>query len=167
MIKVAKIVKSDQRTVRHQLGGNTVEPLSPSSENAYGVLIGTIPTDAGAPLHSHSDSESFYLLSGEAEALVQTADGLEWQTLKPGDFVHTPGGVKHAWRNRSSETAIALVISTAEHGRALVEMGRNAGEHGFRSPSAEALQRIVEVGERHGYWYGSPEENAAVGIELA
>jgi quercetin dioxygenase-like cupin family protein len=51
-------------------------------------------------LHSHADAESFYLLDGEVEALIQTDGGLEWETHTPGDFIHIPA-TKHD-RNTTS-----------------------------------------------------------------
>ena len=162
-MQAAQIVRNDQRTAPYQLGGGTkIEPLSPAAEDAYCVMIGTIPPGASVPLHSHGDAESFYVLSGEAEALVQTRDGLQWQLLGPGEFIHIPGGAKHAWRNLSSEPMSSLVTCTARLGRALEEMGQVAG--GF--PAQAAVQHIVEISQRYGYWLGSPEENAAVGIQL-
>jgi uncharacterized RmlC-like cupin family protein len=117
-------------------------------------------------LHSHTDAESFYVLSGEAEVLVQTTGGLEWQKLRPGDFIHIPVGAKHAWRNRSSKPMSALVSCTAKLGRALQEMGQLMSEGGMHIPSQARIQHLVETMERYGYWVGSREENAAVGIEL-
>jgi quercetin dioxygenase-like cupin family protein len=165
-MKLTQIVKSDQRTSLHQPGGTITEFLSPLSEDAYSVMTGMIPPGASVPLHSHEDAESFYLLSGEPEALVQTVDGLQWQTLKPGDFIHIPGGVKHAWRNSSAKAASTLITCTAKLGRALEEMGQVIGEYGMQTLSAEAIQRLMEISVRYGYWLGNPEENAAVGIEL-
>jgi hypothetical protein len=98
---------------------------------------------------------------------VQTAGGLEWQKLGPGDFTHIPVGAKHAWRNRSSKPMLTLIICTAKLGRALREMGQLMSEGGSHIPSQARIQRLVEVFERYGYWLGSREENAAVGIELA
>jgi quercetin dioxygenase-like cupin family protein len=164
MMKVEQIVRSDLRTAVHLPGGTIIEPLSPSTEGAYHVMTGAIPPGVSVPLHSHGDAESFYLISGEAEVIVETTDGLQWQTLRPGDFIHTPGGAKHAWRNRSDKTAFSLVVCTPRLGQALEEMGQAI--IGAQSRSPEALQRLVEVGQRYGYWFGSPEENAAVGIEL-
>jgi quercetin dioxygenase-like cupin family protein len=160
------IVRNDQRKAVHLPGGPTIGPLSPSSEGAYCVMTGAIPPGVSVPLHSHGDAESFYLISGEAEVLVESPSGLRWQTLNPGDFVHTPGGAKHAWRNRSGETAFSLVVCTPTLGRALAEMGQVATGHGAQSNSHAPVQLLKEVGERYGYWFGSPEENAAVGIEL-
>jgi oxalate decarboxylase/phosphoglucose isomerase-like protein (cupin superfamily) len=123
-------------------------------------MKGTLPPGVSVPLHSHSDSESFYGLVGEGEVLVQTPVGLEWNKLRPGDFIHVPGGTKHAWRNRLSEPTSILVTCTARLGRALREMAQVPA-------SPDAIQRLSEISERYGYWLGSPEENASVGIVLA
>lgn len=167
MMQVTQIAKDGQRTVLDLPDGNRIEALSPSTEDAYCVLKGTIPPAGGVPLHSHTDAESFYVLSGEAEVLVQTTGGLEWQKLRPGDFIHIPVGAKHAWRNRSSKPMSALVSCTAKLGRALQEMGQLVSEGGMHIPSQARIQRLVETMERYGYWVGSREENSAVGIDLA
>ena len=167
MLQVTKVVRDGQRTVLDLLDGAKMEPLSPSIEDAYCVMKGTIPSGVSVPLHSHGDAESFYALSGEAQALVETEVGLQWQTLRPGDFIHIPGGTKHAWRNVSGEPMAALITCTAKLGRALREMGQLTSEGGKRIPTPADVQRLIEISERYGYWLGSREENAAVGIELA
>ena len=167
MLQVTKVVRDGQRTVLDLLDGAKMEPLSPSIEDAYCVMKGTIPSGVSVPLHSHGDAESFYALSGEAQALVETEVGLQWQTLRPGDFIHIPGGTKHAWRNVSGEPMAVLITCTAKLGRALREMGQLTSEGGKRIPTPADVQRLIEISERYGYWLGSREENAAVGIELA
>ena len=167
MLQVTKVVRDGQRTVLDLLDGAKMEPLSPSIEDAYCVMKGTIPSGVSVPLHSHADAESFYVLSGEAQALVETEVGLQWQTLRPGDFIHIPGGTKHAWRNVSGEPMAALITCTTKLGRALREMGQLTSEGGKRIPTPADVQRLIEISERYGYWLGSREENAAVGIELA
>jgi len=167
VLQVTKVVRDGQRTVLDLLDGAKMEPLSPSIEDAYCVMKGTIPSGVSVPLHSHGDAESFYVLSGEAQALVETEVGLQWQTLRPGDFIHIPGGTKHAWRNVSGEPMAALITCTTKLGRALREMGQLTSEGGKRIPTPADVQRLIEISERYGYWLGSREENAAVGIELA
>jgi quercetin dioxygenase-like cupin family protein len=166
MIQVANIVKHDQGAALNLPDGSSIKPLSPSSEDAYCIIRGTIPPDGSVPLHSHSDAESFYVLDGEAEALMQTDRGLEWGKLTPGDFIHIPGGAKHAWRNPSTKPLSTLVACTAKLGRALREMAVFTSENGTQFPSQADMQRIVEISERYGYWLATPEENAAVGIVL-
>jgi hypothetical protein len=34
-------------------------------------------------------------------------------------------------------------------------------------PPAETIERLLAVSERYGYWNATPEENAAVGLDLA
>jgi quercetin dioxygenase-like cupin family protein len=167
MIQVTQIIKHGERAVLDLADGNRMGLLSPPAEDAYCVMMGTIPPGGGVPLHSHPDAESFYVLSGDVEALVQTTGGLELQRLVPGDFIHIPAGVKHAWRNRSIEPMSALITCTAKLGRALQEMGQLASTLGPRFPSPAAIRRIAEISERYGHWLGSPEENAAVGMPLA
>jgi len=166
MLNVTKLVNADEGTVLDMLDGARMESLSPSEEDAYCVMKGTIPQGVSVPLHSHGDAESFYVLSGEAQALIQTEGGLEWQTLKPGDFIHIPGETKHAWRNISPEPLVTLITCTARLGCALREMGQLTRKGETRIPTPADLQRLVEISERYGYWLGSREENAAVGIEL-
>lgn len=166
-MRVTKVVKNDEGTVLDLLDGASIETLTPLREGAYCVIRGTIPPRVSVPLHSHADAESFYVLSGEAEALVQTKGGLEWQVLRPGDFIHIPGGTKHAWRNVSDEPTSALITCTARLGRALREMGHLTSECDTQIPSQAGIQRLVEISDRYGYWLGSREENAAVGIVQA
>jgi quercetin dioxygenase-like cupin family protein len=159
-----RIVRDGERSVLDVLGP-TIEPLTSREEQSCSVMKGTIPPGVSVPLHSHADVESFYVLSGEAQVLLQTEDGLEWKALKPGDFVHIPGNAKHAWRNVSDRPMESLIITTPRLGNALREMGQPVqGER--RSPTAEDIERLDEVNARYGYWMASPEENAEMGISL-
>jgi quercetin dioxygenase-like cupin family protein len=145
MMQVTQVARDEERTVMDLLDGARMELLSPSNEDAYCVMRGTIPPGVSVPLHSHADAESFYVLSGEAEALVQTESGLEWQMLRPGDFIHISDGAKHAWRNVSSEPMSALITCTAKLGRALQEMGQLTSEYGTQFPSQAAIQSLVDI----------------------
>jgi quercetin dioxygenase-like cupin family protein len=140
----------------------TIELLTPSREDGYWVMKGTLQPGESVSLHSHSPDEDFYLVSGEAEVLVETENGLEWKTVQTGEFVHIPGDTKHAWRNRSSAPVEQIIVTSARLGRFLQELGdliRAGGREGIM----EKLRRLIE---RYGYWLGSPEEHAAVGISL-
>ena len=81
------------------------------------------PPGICVPLHSHGDAESFYVLSGKAQLLTQTERGLEWQTLRPGDFAHITCGTKHAWRNPFADPLEVIVTTTPKLGRFLREFG--------------------------------------------
>src|SRR4051794_7395648 len=94
--------------------GPTVEFLSSprDPEAIYCVMLGTIPPGLSVPLHSHGDVESFYVLSGSVEVWCDGSDGTKWRNAIKDDFVHVPGGVKHAFRNTSSEPVVEIITTT-------------------------------------------------------
>ena len=148
--------------VPFNVGDITFELLVSSEESAYWVMKGTLPADVSVPLHSHGDEESFYLISGEAQFLAPTPRGLQWKTLRPGDFVHIPSDVKHAWRNLSTNPAEVLCATTLRLGRFLCEVGQFVTASGTDG----VLNKLKSRSESYGYWMGSPQENADVGIAL-
>jgi quercetin dioxygenase-like cupin family protein len=165
-MQLVKVVKPNERTILDLLGPK-IEPLTSSEEGSYCVIKGTLPPGVAVPLHSHEDTESFYLLSGEAQFLGQASRGLEWQTPSPGDFVHITGAAKHAWRNVSHRPVEVLITCTVKLGRFLREMGQPTTDDDRQPPTQEHIQRLAAMCARYGYWLGSPEENAEVGILLS
>ena len=141
---------------------------SPEEANStYCVMMGTIPPGVAVPLHSHPDLESFFLISGDVQALSEQAEKLEWRDVRPGEFVHIPPNAKHAWRNTSSGLAIMLITTTGKLGRFFQEIGRPIKTAALLPPpTPDELQHFARVSAKYGYWNGSPEENAAVGIHL-
>jgi hypothetical protein len=119
------------------------------------------------PLHSHPDAESFFVLSGAVQVLVERGTRLEWLDVRQGDFVHVPGGAKHAFRNTSGGPVVQLIATTPRLGRFFQETGKPVSAGVSPSPpTPDDLRRFAEVAARYGHWMGSPEENAAVGITL-
>jgi quercetin dioxygenase-like cupin family protein len=150
--------------------GATIEFLVLPSEckDGYSVLKGTIPPGISVPIHSHPDDESFFLLSGRVQALEQPKDGFAWIEMNPGDFRHVPQGVRHAWKNESNEPVIAIIVTSSRLGRFFEEVGRPvAADTSPQPPFQGDLQHFAEVAARYGHWLASPEENAAVGINLS
>ena len=149
--------------------GPTVEfmVLPSESEGRYCVLKGTIPPAVSVPLHSHPDDESFFLFSGSVQALLQRQDTFEWITMHAGDFRHLPQEVRHAWKNQSNEPAVVIIVTTSRLGRFFQEIGRPVAPDTLpKPPSFADVQRFAEVAARYHHWLASPEENAAVGINL-
>jgi quercetin dioxygenase-like cupin family protein len=149
--------------------GPTIEfmVLPSESEDRYCVLKGTIPPGVSVPLHSHPDNESFFLFSGSVQALVQRQESVEWITMHAGDLRHVPQGVRHAWKNQSNEPAVVIIVTTSRLGRFFQEVGRPIAPDALpKPPSFADVQRFAVVATRYYHWLASPEENAAVGINL-
>ena len=132
-------------------------------DDGYCLFGGTLPAGAVVPLHSHAERETFYILEGELKGLRQD----RWLTLAGGDVLDIPGGVKHAFRNVSAAPVYLLFVTTMRLGRFFCEVGRPADTVPSPGPPTSAdLQRFFEISRASGYWLGSAEDNAAVGISL-
>lgn len=143
--------------------GGTVEFLSWSEE--FCVMRAVIPPGSVVALHSHPDPEDFFILSGRHEVLVSGANGLVWRNVSAGDYVRIPGNVMHGHRNLTDRPAVDLSITTARLGRFFQEGGIPVtGTPEPKTP--QQLAFFVETCVKYGYRLGTPEENAAVGIDL-
>lgn len=149
--------------------GNLVEFLaSPDEAGAEICLIrGTMPPGAAVALHSHSDVEPFYVLEGSVESFL-TRNGVQgWTTVGMGDVVTIPGNTKHVLRNSSPFPAIVAIVTTSRMYEFFRELTKPFDPHQPASPpTREEIQKIFEVAARYGYWMGSPEDNAAIGLGL-
>jgi quercetin dioxygenase-like cupin family protein len=162
-----RIQKNPTRGLSVELFGPTIEYLtSPDdTQNNFCILKGTIPPGVSIPLHSHSDTEDFYIISGSLEALKCDVQGHTWIAAKAGDLIHIPGATPHAWRNTWAEPA-ALIVTTKTMAKFFREVGRQVTSDP-QPPTLEELTRFAEVSARYGYWNATPEENARVGIRLS
>jgi quercetin dioxygenase-like cupin family protein len=147
-------------------GAATVEFLTPPNRHdPFCVIRGVVAPGAIVPLHSHDDTEAFFVISGSIRVLTKGAAGLEWHPVTAGDYVHVESGTAHTWRNDSREPAVLLIATTKRMGEFFQEVGRSAGG-APQPPSPEDLAQFASVAVRYGYWLAIPEDNAAVGIEL-
>ena len=135
--------------------------LTKISENDadYCLFLATLPAGAVVPMHSHADRETFYVLSGNLEAL----NGDRWEKLGPGDVLDVVDGIKHAWRNSSQASASMLCVTTTRMAKFLRDISVSEGDN---SAPDEHAQRFLELVRAHGYWLASAEENAAVGLTV-
>ncbi|WP_127493670.1 cupin domain-containing protein [Paenibacillus glycanilyticus] len=143
--------------------GPRIKLLTDLAENReYSLMEAEVPPGVVVPVHSHDDRETFVVLKGQLEAFTNDS----WQTVHAGQTVDIPGHVKHAWRNSTNETVKLLVASTAKMGDFFVEIGRPADTIQPGPPSPEVLQHFVQVAIAYGYWLGTPDDNATIGIKL-
>ena len=143
--------------------GGTVEFLSWADE--FCVMRAVVPPGGVVALHRHPDAEDFYVLSGQHEVLVSEEDGLVWRTASAGDYARIPGDVLHAHRNISDEPAVDLCVTTPRLGRFFLEVGIPITDS-LQPRTPEQIAHFVETSLKYGYVLGTPEENAAVGIDL-
>lgn len=116
-MKTTFVTVSEDREIL-EVFGPTVYFLTPVWDNSveYCQMRGMIPTGISVPLHSHPDAESFYILSGEVQVLINEDENANWVDMKAGDFIHLPPGVKHAWRNISDKPVEGLITTTPRLG---------------------------------------------------
>ena len=147
--------------------GPTVEFLTSFDDERsdFCVLKGTIPPKVSVPLHSHADTEAFVVLSGAVKGLQQGAYGSSWIDVHAGDLIHVPPDAPHAWRNDGDAPVVMLIFTTCKMACFFREVGRPLTAFP-QPPTPEELAHFAEVSARYGYWNASPEENAAVGIDL-
>jgi mannose-6-phosphate isomerase-like protein (cupin superfamily) len=126
----------------------------------YCVLAAQMPAGVVVPLHSHSDRESFYLLSGE----MTFYDGDSWRILRQGNFVDVPGNTKHAWRNASESSASLLVATTVRMGIFLQRVSSSVETKLAPRATSRRQEHFFKLVQEDGYWMGSPADNKAIGL---
>ncbi|WP_442193707.1 cupin domain-containing protein [Rhizobium leguminosarum] len=127
----------------------------------YVLIMSIVGPGVIVPLHSHEDRETMVMISGDADAYV---DG-EWISLSKGDHIDIGSQVPHAWRNVSNAPAEILLVTTANIERFFREIGRKPLSISG-PPTPDELGKLFEASDRYGYWMGSPEENAKIGLNL-
>ena len=143
--------------------GPTLEFLTWNDE--YCMMRGVVPPGVTVPLHGHDDAEDFFIVSGMQQVLIETDEGTVWVDARAGDHVRVTGSALHAHRNVSDEPAVDLIVTAARMGRMFREIGRPVT--GTQLPvTPDALAHFMEVSARYGVRLGTPEQNAAVGIDL-
>jgi quercetin dioxygenase-like cupin family protein len=130
--------------------------------DGYCVIFSVVPPNVVVPLHSHSERETFLILSGSLDAF----DGAAWRTYDAGEVFDISGGAKHAFRNTSVAPASVVLVTSASMGRFFRSVGRRAADVPPGLPAAEAIGAFTTAALQHGYWLGSPVENAEIGISL-
>lgn len=129
-------------------------------ENDYCVFTANLPAGAVVPLHSHSDRETFYILSGE----MNLYDGTSWRILKQGDCADVLDSTKHAWRNASGSIATMLIVTTVRMGMFLQQVSSSADTNRNIQEASAQKENFLKLVQEYGYWLGSPEDNEAIGL---
>ena len=152
------------------VGGAQVQFLSSETEfigKTLDVLIGILQPGVFVPLHSHTGPEWFFLLEGEMEAYTGDEQGGNWGTVHGGELVVVPEGVRHAWNNKSSHPVRVLSFAGTDIFAVMRKVAVASGSgQAPTTPTQEFLQDLQATAVRTGNWIASPEENAAIGLQL-
>jgi mannose-6-phosphate isomerase-like protein (cupin superfamily) len=153
---------------RLEVMGPVIQLLSPPDRARASpcILRGVVPPGVCIPLHSHDDPETFIQISGELEGLSENGGEFAWSRMRPGDVFHVPANARHAFRNRFSEPAVSIIVTTAKLAGFLRDIGLPAtGDAPSRgAPSPERISQFLSLAEKLGYWNASPQENARLGL---
>ena len=134
--------------------------------NQTSLYKGVLPSGVFIPLHSHPDSEVFYVLEGTLEVYQENGEYKGWHSVLAGNAIAIAPGVKHALRNTSSAPSTVIAVTKHDLYEFFREIAKPAQQESTTPPSPEDLLRLFAVAAKYSYWMGSPEENAAVGIKL-
>jgi quercetin dioxygenase-like cupin family protein len=140
------LIKVGQLEIRYLVDG--------SKSGGLGVFELTVPPGANVPpAHSHSHNEEFfYVMEG---SIAYAVDG-ETRDLTPGEWMSTPRGSVHAFRNTGLQVARALVVLTPDIGAQYfrdVATVANAGGPPDRV-------KLLEVMSRYGLVPAAPAQAA-------
>ncbi len=99
-------VKVGQLSIQYLIDG--------SSSGSMGIFELTIPPGSNVPPpHSHTNNEEIvYVLEGSLRYSV----GTDTRNLLPGQTMHTPKGIVHAFSNPFGSTARALIVLSPDIG---------------------------------------------------
>jgi quercetin dioxygenase-like cupin family protein len=87
----------------------TIKASAEQTNGSLGFVTATVPPGNGPIAHIHlRDDEAFYLLDGQLEFL----DGDSTFVASAGDFVFVPRGVRHRFKNVTTEPARMAFLFT-------------------------------------------------------
>jgi len=137
-------------------------------QDAICLIRGIMPATVVVPLHSHPEPEVIYVLEGSLEVFRAENGGRSgWTTVASGEVATIPGNVQHALRNTSSGPVTSVLVTKSglyNFFRAIAKPFDPNQQPA--TPTPEAVQELLAASAKYGFWMGSPEENAAIGLHI-
>jgi quercetin dioxygenase-like cupin family protein len=162
---------SEQKSVdfaspQFELLGASFRFLAGPSETGFdvGVLAGGIPAGVAVPLHAHADPEVICILEGSLDVYLESYER-GWRHAVAGDTVIIPGGVKHALLNKGSADMNCILITQGKLYRFFRDVTVPSDSTSL-PPNPKQVERVFGISAEYGYWMGSPQDNAGIGLEL-
>ena len=136
----AIIRKAGREAPAFNVLGETINVLASAADTgSYEVFLESVPLGGGPPPHFHPWDESFYLVSGELDYVIDGQPGV----ARAGAFVHLPAGTVHSYSSKADPSVMIAVTSRA---------GASALFADLDAASAEApptMEKVVEVANAH------------------
>jgi quercetin dioxygenase-like cupin family protein len=140
----------------------------PETAGAFGLIRGIVAPGVAIPLHSHADPEVMVVLDGALEFLQYTGRAGRWLTARRGEIISIPGNVKHALRNNSPANTSLLLVTTSNIFGFFRALGNPVNPDSKPAALTPAdMARLMSLSAKHDCWLASPEENAAIGLNLS
>ena len=144
-----EVIKAGQLEIRYLIDG--------SASGGLGVFELTVPPGANVPPpHSHRDNEEFFYV---VEGSITYSVDADTRELRPGEWMSTPRGSVHGFRNGGSQPARALVVLTPDIGAQYFRDVATVVSVG--GPPDKA--KLVEVMSRYGLTPAVPSRSAGAG----
>ncbi len=132
----------------------TFKVVGADTGGAYTVLEATVLPGGGPPPHVHGrENEDFFILEGEFEFFRQGEAPLR---ATAGDYVHTPTGVVHTFKNVGATAGRMLLLAIpAGIERFFAEMGQRLAPGAAPGPPAgpptpEQIDHVVRTALKYG-----------------
>jgi quercetin dioxygenase-like cupin family protein len=121
---------------------------SEDTGGAYSLTEEAWPPEVGPPPHiHHTQDETFYVLAGEMEFVVEGTTIM----ATAGSLVHIPKGVLRAYKNAGTEPARAIVMFAPGGFEGFFEeVGEPATDLSSPPVSEPDLERLVAVAAKYG-----------------
>lgn len=133
---------------------NTVKLSGNDTGGAYALWINAVAPGNGPPPHvHHREHEDFFILEGEFEIYREGQPSLR---AGPGDFVHTPQGVTHTYRNIGTTVGRLLGLAVpAGIERFFAEVGQPVSgmtepPPTLAAPTLEQVEHLLQTARRYG-----------------
>ena len=150
--------------------GPVVQFLAKPEETSeqFTVLRSTLPPSVVIPLHSHREAEWSYVLEGAVEVWSDRRESPHWLEVTAPESVLIPSQARHAIRNTSRASAVVILVTAASLAHFFVQISVpiTPGEQPSLPLTGEIVERFLVKQAEYGYWSGSREENAVIGVHL-
>jgi quercetin dioxygenase-like cupin family protein len=145
--------------MRDIMGPMILSDANPSEEKDFSVIRSLMPSGTLVPVHSHADREVCVVVEGVLSVWLDGA----WHEVHPGDCIGIPPDARHSLFNGCGREIAMMLITTPLMRRFFDAVSVPAAEVSG-PPDAERIGKFVTLALQHGFWLGSPEDQARIGM---